>query len=268
MRQALLRARRRPTASGRRRRGRSRSAGGEWVSLHTPGHTDDHLCLFDPAERRAALGRPRAAHDHAAHLRPRTPAPTRCTEFFDVARRRCATSRASRSCCPPTATVHDLAGRVEGIRGHHEERLDTLRDGVDASSARPRSRSSSQRLFRAALVGPDGRERDLRPPRAPAPARARPSAAQRTASCSTTPWAEPARHRPAPRARRRADDHPHSNPSSLSHVGSARRAPGSITTRSSTSASTADARSRRRDSSSSTLPSRRRCSRGRARRSR
>ncbi len=25
-------------------------AGREWVAVHTPGHTEDHLCLFDPAE--------------------------------------------------------------------------------------------------------------------------------------------------------------------------------------------------------------------------
>ena len=25
-----------------------RLAGRDWISLHTPGHTPDHLCLFDP----------------------------------------------------------------------------------------------------------------------------------------------------------------------------------------------------------------------------
>ena len=34
----------------------SRLAGREWVSLHTPGHTPDHLCLYDPVERRRAVG--------------------------------------------------------------------------------------------------------------------------------------------------------------------------------------------------------------------
>ena len=26
-----------------------RLAGREWLALHTPGHTEDHLCLVDPA---------------------------------------------------------------------------------------------------------------------------------------------------------------------------------------------------------------------------
>src|SRR5690606_12089250 len=27
-----------------------RLAGRDWFAVHTPGHTDDHLCLFDPTE--------------------------------------------------------------------------------------------------------------------------------------------------------------------------------------------------------------------------
>ena len=27
-----------------------RLAGRDWVALHTPGHTEDHLCLFDPTD--------------------------------------------------------------------------------------------------------------------------------------------------------------------------------------------------------------------------
>ena len=43
--------------------------GREWFVTHTPGHTGDHICLHDPGVGRAALGRSRAADDHAAHRR-------------------------------------------------------------------------------------------------------------------------------------------------------------------------------------------------------
>ena len=42
-------ARRRPPGGSTTPRS-SRSARREWVALHTPGHTNDHLCLFDAAD--------------------------------------------------------------------------------------------------------------------------------------------------------------------------------------------------------------------------
>ena len=47
---------------------RMRLAGRDWFVVHTPGHTVDHLCVWDPGDRNAAHGRPRAAVDHAARL--------------------------------------------------------------------------------------------------------------------------------------------------------------------------------------------------------
>ena len=66
-----------PTRARRRRRDRSRSAGRDWVALHTPGPHRRPPLPVRPRRGHAALRRPRAAHDHAAHLRARRRTPTR-----------------------------------------------------------------------------------------------------------------------------------------------------------------------------------------------
>ena len=107
----------------------------------------------------------------------------------------------------------DLAGRAHEIRDHHAERLDTLR--AAAQRARRRHRRGVQpQALPAAVVGPDGRERDLRPPRAPPRDRRGHQPRRPTAPCTTRPSSSraaahrvaverrPRRRRPSPRARR------------------------------------------------------------------
>ena len=75
----------------------------EWVALHTPGHTNDHLCLFDAANGIVLSG------DHVlptitpAHLRASSPAPIRSPSSSPRSTRSPA-SRASPSRSRPTGT--------------------------------------------------------------------------------------------------------------------------------------------------------------------
>jgi glyoxylase-like metal-dependent hydrolase (beta-lactamase superfamily II) len=109
-------------------------AGREWVSLHTPGHTADHLCLYDPVEGVVLSG------DHV--LPTITPhisgliavsgesGGDPLTEFF-LSLEKVARLEGVRQVLPAHGhPFDDLAGRAKAIRQHHEERLDTLREAA------------------------------------------------------------------------------------------------------------------------------------------
>ncbi|MET0727730.1 MAG: MBL fold metallo-hydrolase [Acidimicrobiales bacterium] len=97
----------------------------EWVSLHTPGHTTDHLCLFDPAEGVVLSG------DHV--LPTITPhisgliGVDPLKEFFTSLDKVAALDGVRLTLPAHGHPFADLAGRAGAIREHHEERLDTLR---------------------------------------------------------------------------------------------------------------------------------------------
>ena len=143
----------------------------EWVAVHTPGpHARPPLPLR-PRRRRAAVGRPRAADDHPAHQRASTPGPTRCRAFVEsldkVSPARGRAARAARPRLPvhrpatagsTTSTATTTSGS-SGCKGY-------LAEAGEASVI-----DLSQQLFRQQVWGADGRERDLRPPRAPAAGR-------------------------------------------------------------------------------------------------
>jgi glyoxylase-like metal-dependent hydrolase (beta-lactamase superfamily II) len=104
-------------------------AGREWVAVHTPGHTEDHLCLYSPDDGIVLSG------DHVLptitpHISGLAAGHDPLTEFFeslDLVAGLAGTTLALPAHGHPFS---DVAGRCEEIRVHHEERLDTLREAA------------------------------------------------------------------------------------------------------------------------------------------
>ena len=119
----------------------------EWVGVHTPGHTNDHLCLFD--QRPASCSRATTccptitpAHLRADRGRPAAGLPRLARQGRRLRGRR-------RRCCPPTATRSPTCqGRVDAIKAHHEERLSHAAGGVARPGLGRRSPTSCEPLFR------------------------------------------------------------------------------------------------------------------------
>jgi glyoxylase-like metal-dependent hydrolase (beta-lactamase superfamily II) len=104
--------------------------GREWVSLHTPGHTADHLCLFDPAEGVMLSG------DHVLpsitpHISGLAAGADPLTEFFRSLEKVAELEGVQHVLPAHGHPFVDLAGRAKEIREHHEERLDTLRSAAE-----------------------------------------------------------------------------------------------------------------------------------------
>jgi glyoxylase-like metal-dependent hydrolase (beta-lactamase superfamily II) len=97
----------------------------EWISVHTPGHTADHLCLYDPEFGTLISG------DHV--LPTITPHISGISKgdplqaFFDSLDKVAAFSDAQVVLPAHGHPFGDLAGRVADIKSHHIDRLELLR---------------------------------------------------------------------------------------------------------------------------------------------
>ena len=126
--------------------------GTEWVVVHTPGHTGDHICLFDPVEGTLLSG------DHVLptitpHISGLTPRADALAQFFD-ALRRVAAIEGVRTVLPAHGLpFSDLAGRVDEIIEHHHDRLELLAGLGDELGEAPVV-EYSHRLFRPRSWGP------------------------------------------------------------------------------------------------------------------
>ena len=131
-----------------------RLGGHEWLALYTPGHTDDHLCLYDPA------GQVMLSGDHVLptitpHIGGLSPVGDPLDEFFASLQKVAAYG-------PETSTVlpahghpfPDLAERATAIREHHLERLDVLRRAAEEIGRPARVQELSGHLFSARAQGP------------------------------------------------------------------------------------------------------------------
>ena len=103
-----------------------RLAGRDWFAVHTPGHTTDHLCLWDPTEGVLLSG------DHVLptitpHIAGSTDLDDPLAAFFESLAR-VGEFEGVNVCLPAHGhPFTDLRGRTDGIRRHHIERLDVLR---------------------------------------------------------------------------------------------------------------------------------------------
>jgi glyoxylase-like metal-dependent hydrolase (beta-lactamase superfamily II) len=122
-------------------------AGREWVSMHTPGHTLDHLCLYDPTHGVVLSG------DHV--LPSITPhiggmsvdGADPLADFFAALDRVAALPGISVTLPAHGHPFPDLARRADEIKQHHVGRLQRLRD-ASAELERPASvRELMQHLF-------------------------------------------------------------------------------------------------------------------------
>ncbi|MEM9565337.1 MAG: MBL fold metallo-hydrolase [Actinomycetota bacterium] len=98
-----------------------------WVSVHTPGHTEDHLCLWDPD------GGVMMSGDHVLptitpHISGLTTARDPLAQFFDSLDRMKGFSGVQSVLPAHGLEFTDLASRADDIIRHHEDRLQTLRE--------------------------------------------------------------------------------------------------------------------------------------------
>ncbi len=120
-------------------------AGREWVAVHTPGHTHDHLCLYDPTEQLMLSG------DHVLptitpHIGGIGDQSDPLARFFESLQR--MHEFPVRLVLPAHGhPFTDLAGRAEHICQHHLERLDILRHAAQDISEGTVN-EFMQRLFR------------------------------------------------------------------------------------------------------------------------
>jgi glyoxylase-like metal-dependent hydrolase (beta-lactamase superfamily II) len=98
----------------------------EWVAMHTPGHTYDHLCLYDP-EFGVVLTGDHVLPSITPHISGMTPSSDALALFFESLRRMADIDDVSIALPAHGHPFTDLGGRAEHIIEHHEERLDIIR---------------------------------------------------------------------------------------------------------------------------------------------
>lgn len=124
----------------------------EWVSVHTPGHTPDHLCLFDPAGGVLLSG------DHVLptitpHISGIDAGPDPLSDYVTSLDKVSALEGVTRVLPAHGHPFDDLSARVKDIHRHHEERLERLVDATERLGEAP-VEELSKHLFRQRSWGP------------------------------------------------------------------------------------------------------------------
>ena len=129
-----------------------RLAGREWFVVHTPGHTEDHICLHNREDGFFLAG------DHVLpsitpHISGLSSFEDPLKEFFNSLDRAAALPDVSLALPAHGHPFDDLAGRCEDIKRHHDERLDKVKS-ISRALGPATVQAFSQRLFKQRSWGP------------------------------------------------------------------------------------------------------------------
>jgi glyoxylase-like metal-dependent hydrolase (beta-lactamase superfamily II) len=103
-----------------------RLAGRDWFVLHTPGHTEDHICLHDP-EMGIFLGGDHVLPSITPHISGISSSRDPLASFFYSLDRVAEISGIKHALPAHGHPFTDLKGRADAIKRHHYERLDKIR---------------------------------------------------------------------------------------------------------------------------------------------
>jgi glyoxylase-like metal-dependent hydrolase (beta-lactamase superfamily II) len=103
----------------------------DWVGLFTPGHTDDHLCLYDE-ERGVLLSGDQVLPTITPHISGLIPGDP-LLQYIESLDRLAALPEVTTVLPAHGQPFHDLAGRAAEIKLHHDERLQRLLEICDAA---------------------------------------------------------------------------------------------------------------------------------------
>jgi glyoxylase-like metal-dependent hydrolase (beta-lactamase superfamily II) len=124
----------------------------EWFAVHTPGHTPDHLCLYDP-EGGVLLSGDHVLPTITPHISGVDAGPDPLSSFVDSLDKVARLDGVQHVLPAHGHPFTDLEGRVADIHRHHHERLDRLK-GYLAEAGEASVVALSQRLFRPQVWGP------------------------------------------------------------------------------------------------------------------
>ena len=98
----------------------------EWIALHTPGHTGDHLCLYDP-EHGAVFSGDHVLPTITPHIAGRSDTDDSLAEFFDSLERMKKLEGTTLALPAHGHPFSDIGARADDICDHHHDRLNVLR---------------------------------------------------------------------------------------------------------------------------------------------
>ncbi len=121
-------------------------AGRDFFFLHTPGHTEDHICLHDP-ETGTLLAGDHVLPTITPHISGLGSSPDPLASFFDSLDRIGELPGVKRVLPAHGHPFSDLRGRAEAIKRHHHERLEKVK-AISRELGPASVRAFSHKLFR------------------------------------------------------------------------------------------------------------------------
>ena len=118
----------------------------EWIAVHTPGHTGDHLCLFDP-EAGTLLSGDHVLPTITPHISGLSSSNDSLADYFEALHKVAGLSGVTNVLPAHGDPFTNLSERTDAICRHHDDRLDVIAN-ISADLGEADVATFSQRLFK------------------------------------------------------------------------------------------------------------------------